>query len=354
VSAYFAEARDGFARAGERCGVVEWCCTVGGAVVRLRFAGTAMIAPTTRALAHLEYRGAPTSALTVHVWDSASTRTLLAPPPWARAMSGRQLRAPCNGDGDARPSVFVRSSPLQALQHPGPDTLSMLDAARQEAIVWSPDAGRLPYYERAAPLRPILHWWGEQRGSQVVHAAAVGTPAGAVLLVGKNGSGKSTAALSCLLAGLTYLGDNDVLLASEPDPFACSLSSCAKLEVEHLQTRLPELATVPRDAARVPGGKVLLYLHERFGDRLADRLPVRAILLPRVSATGTPMLRPVSAAAALTALAPSSLLQLPGSRAGALRALAALARRVPSHVLELGPELSGVGPLVADLIERGR
>ena len=53
---------------------------------------------------------------------------------------------------------------------------------------------------------------------QVVHAASVGTKDGAVLIVGKGGSGKSTSALACLNAGMYYLGDDYTLISNDSNP----------------------------------------------------------------------------------------------------------------------------------------
>ena len=46
-----------------------------------------------------------------------------------------------------------------------------------------------------APFRTILTWWAADHRLALVHAAAVATGDGAVVLAGTSGAGKSTTAL---------------------------------------------------------------------------------------------------------------------------------------------------------------
>ena len=76
-------------------------------------------------------------------------------------------------------------------------------------------------FANALPL-PLV---GRDKGYQLVHAAAVGSEAGAVLISGKGGLGKSTTALSCLGKGLTYVGDSHVVVQLDPFPRVHSLTA---------------------------------------------------------------------------------------------------------------------------------
>ena len=116
--------------------------------------------------------------------------------------------------------------------------LSLLDVRRGLGLLWTANAARLPRYELTFPARSILYWWAHVRGLQMTHAAAVGDAAGGVLLVGKGGSGKSTTALACLEAGLSYAGDDYVLISEQPAPRAHSVYCSGKLHADHIG-RLP-------------------------------------------------------------------------------------------------------------------
>ena len=100
------------------------------------------------------------------------------------------------------------------------------------------------------------------------------------------------------------------------------------------------------DGWRDPQGKILLDLHRFFPNRLRKELALRAILLPRVPkeriGSGRNRFIPVGAGAAVRALAPSTLFQLPGAGPNNFRMIAALTNRLPCFQLELGREVAGV------------
>jgi hypothetical protein len=106
------------------------------------------------------------------------------------------------------------------------------------------------------------------------------------------------------------------------------------------------------NADRLATEKALLFLAGVAGDRVVAGLPVRAIVLPEVcGGLGTEM-APVSPAAALLALAPSTLLPLPKSHAAGLKALAVLTRQVPCYRLRLGADLAEAPRAISDLLTR--
>ena len=231
----------------------------------------------------------------------------------------------------------------------------LVDTERGRAVYFAPDAARVPSWQRSAPLLTVFHAWLAARGVSLVHAGAVGRGSGGVLLVGRGGSGKSTTALACLRAGLGYASDDyaAVDLATAGAPRAHSLFATAKLHGDHAR-RFPDLAGAIANARDLEREKALFLLDGAgLGDRLLLEMPVRAILLPRVVAERPDSrLVPTTAAAALLALAPSTVLQLPGAGAAALRAMAALVRAVPCFVLELGSDLHAIPRPIEDLLAR--
>ena len=192
-------------------GFIDRAYTIAGLPIRLRFAGPALLSPLTQAFRHLDVSES-SGRLTVCIWDTASTGLKMLPPPWEG--DDFLARGVIPGYNDER--VYT------AFQH-GSGAVSMLDAERDPAVFWVPSAEELPYWEKGAPLRTILHWWlgGQQR--QLVHGAAVGNSRGAVLIGGKGGSGKSTTALACLESDLLYLGDDYTVLKSDPSALVYSL-----------------------------------------------------------------------------------------------------------------------------------
>src|SRR5262249_11008520 len=142
----------------------------------------------------------------------------------------------------------------------GEYALNLFDSSTATGIYWTPTPAPLPDWVKASPLRCLLHWWAQSRGCQLVHAAAVGDERGAVLITGKSGIGKSTTALACLEQGLSYLGDDLVLLQLDPAPWVHSLYATAKVH-RHQLARLPRLAALEGGGGSTPDGKAVLFLH---------------------------------------------------------------------------------------------
>lgn len=313
---------------------------IAGETIRLRFAGPALLTTLTRALSHLRSEPVSGPALTVRLWDSESTDTPMEPPPW-QVEAYRELG---RIDGFFAGGFYTMFSW-------GSNSLSMLDTARGEALYWVKRVGRIPYFETAAPHRTILHLWLEARGLQLVHGAAVGTDDGCVLLAGRAGAGKSSATLACLSSRLRLLADDYCVVAPGSPPTVHTLYSSAKTNGDTIG-RLPFLGPLITNPERPRSEKALYFLHESLPEKLLAQAPLRAIIVPRVTGERRSALRDASPGTALAAMAPSTILQLPGADDGTLRRLATLVRSVPCHVLEAGTETAEVPELVLGLLER--
>ena len=316
--------------------------TMAGVSICLRFASSALRERLTPAFAHLAEpagRPAPEAALTVSLWDSASTRAEPPPRPSAPA--------------DHAPGALFHhhEPPLRSAYQPGLETLSILDSEASEAWHWVADAFEQPYWDQASPIRQILFWWLGSRGYLQVHGGAVGTRTGGVLLVGKGGSGKSTVALSSLDSGLLYAGDDYVAVTLDPRPRVQSLYSSAKLEPTHVRTFMPHLVPLLANGERLEDEKAVLYVHEHFPEQTTAGFPLRAVVVPRVTSTrrGSRIVE-VSRAAALAALAPSTIFQLHTADQRALSEMSRLVGTVPCYALELGSDVHEIPGTIAALL----
>jgi len=317
---------------------IEQFYRIGDYVVRLRFAGPALLPLITPALEHLAIPPGLPPALTICLWDSASTGTKMPAPPWDQA--DYIARGEVRGYNDQR---------IETAFHIGADALSILDKERDLAFFWVRDARRLPYYESGAPLRAILHWWMRDHGLQMIHAAAIGTPAGGVLIVGRGGSGKSTTALACFRSGLLYASDDYCLLGGEPFPYVHSIYNSAKLDASDIQ-RFPDIASAASNADRLDAEKALFFLHLICPESIACGFPVRAVLLPAITGRPETTCRPGPASAVLKALAPSTLFQLSGAGRAALETMAGVVRRLPCYRLELGTDVAKISEAIRGLL----
>lgn len=317
---------------------------IDGQTINLRFAGSALTPRIIPALEHL--RGVPTTSpqLTIYLWDSASTHYPFPLHPWsgnASSAFGEEFHSDEGrihfNDGRFRMYFYMD------------DMILMLDSHKGKAIFWVEDAQKLPYHESGAPLRSLLDWWFSNNYRQFVHAAALGTDKGGVLLIGKGGSGKSTTTLACLDSPLQIAGDDYCLLTSTPSPYVKSLYSTAKMDPLDIN-RLPHLRTDISNADRLDSEKALFFLYKRHPKKIIKGFPLRALLIPRITGGTQTSIKPASSIASLMALAPSTIFQLVNEGSTSFGFMSRLVREVPSFYLDLGTDLAQIPATIMELL----
>jgi hypothetical protein len=336
--AYFREASRSFADTCQARRSTSRTFRLGHCRVHIRYSHPALERRLGRALAHLEATDEDAD-LNICAFESARSGVLLPRSPFAVA--------DFHDHGELRVAGSVR-----AVFKLSPRTLSMFDEAAGSALWWTQSAHETPSYERAAPFRTILHWWAQRAGAQLVHGAAVGTERGAVLLAGSGGSGKSTAALSCLGSGLRFAGDDYVLVEQAADPVLHSVYCSGKLTRDQL-SRFPQLRDLAEHTPSEADGKSIIFLHDHFPHELVRTMPLRAIVLPVVTHATRPVIRRASPSECLVGLAPSTMFQHPEAERGrTFRALVSLTRAVPGFHLEAGPEIAAIPAALEEILSR--
>ncbi len=208
----------------------------------------------------------------------------------------------------------------------------------------------LPPWEGGAPFRRQFHW-ALAPDALPIHAAAVGDAHGAALLVGRGGSGKSSTAVACLAAGLGFLGDDYSILRFAPEPVVHSLYCTAKVAHEEL----PHVGALAEacDADVPRGQKAVLFPSRVYPERIVLSAPISVVLLPTIVAgTTEPVVEPASAAEALRALAPSSLVQMHLDAPRELGMLVQLVGTVPAYRLGLGADRAANAAMIAATLAR--
>jgi hypothetical protein len=325
LSPFYAGARREYDLAAERHGVVEVNLRFGDRSVALRFAGQ-RLAEAVLGLGALDARRSGASGeadATIALWEEPLPPAAALPVTW--------------GVDDIGPQGLVRGSGADgvvAVHETASGAVTLVESSPGAAILHRvPSRGLIPWWERAAPLRPALFWAlaGERR--HLVHAAAVGDDRGGVLLAGPRGSGKTTVALAGVAQGVGFVADDYLLLDARGEPEAVSLYGTASIATASAGEEKQVL-----DVARAMPGA------------LRGSLPVRAVVVPRIRG-GRTRLRRVSPAEALRAWAPTTLLQMPLAGGRALASLAAVVRSVPCFGLDVGDdaaELAGAVERVLD------
>jgi hypothetical protein len=328
-----------FAAASRSGAVLEHSYEIAGRRVLMRFAGPAMVERLAGSFSHLESARVDEPDLRINIWDTASTNTV-APP-----IMGVELEGDPTG-----PIFYYEEGEVRALSRW--NTLSVLDARAREAWFWAPDPATMPSWDWASPMRSILHWWLGQHGLVQVHAGAVGSSAGGVLVVGRGGSGKSTTTLASLIAGLRYAGDDYVAIDAGSSPYVHSLYSSGKLDTHHLE-RFPELRNAVVNRERPDAEKAVVYAERAAAGASISGFPIRAVLMPRVAGRVDTRIVAAAPPAALAALAPSTILQLHPPQPDALARMAELVQRVPCYSIELGTDIPQIPRAISHLLEVG-
>jgi hypothetical protein len=323
-----------------------------GETLELVFADEKLLPFFMPALEHLVVQSDDAAAVRVYIWDDVTTKTILPDPPWqgygVQSASGN-LEGVFTRRGDLR---GCQSDRIKAAFNWSANALSMYDTESAVGFYWTQDARRLPAYETSAPLRTILNWRAQQKNGHFIHGAAVGTDHGGVLLAGRGGSGKSTAALASLKAGLRYVSDDYCLVSIEPEPTVHCVFSSAKVDPGNLFRA--EHILFSRSKNQNPyDDKEVFFLYPQFAVQIKPRLPLRAILLPRISGEVSSRLTSAPQADAIRALTVSTVCQFPGAGKRVVDIVMSLVHQLPCYAFDFGTDLDKASDVISRLLETG-
>lgn len=341
LDGYCDQLRATFERARTATGCrVDRTFLLAGQEVKLRFASESLTRILGPALAHLP-AAAFSSGLEVMCWEGDTPEVQPPALPWGWPEEFRN--APYY-----HPAGHER---FFASAYPESAAVVLMRTDRETAFFWTRAAAGLQTYHYASPLLRIFTAWTRPRGLVMVHAGCVGTESGAVLLVGKGGSGKSTTSLVCAEQGMAFLSDDCCLVRPGHSPTAYSLYNSGKIVRAALPLH-PRLAAHAIDPHVEPDSKPVVFLNGIAGTDVRTQLPVRAILVPAITGEPETQIAPISPAGALLALAPSTLFQIQNTDRESFHAMAALVRNVPCFQLNLGTRFAGIPPAIRSLLER--
>lgn len=338
---FFEESRQAFERAEKsRPDSVRKYYSAAGFSFEVRFAGAAAAAQMASALEHLETPPVPNPALSIGLCFFRPGETGMPAVPWPEPEFNAKMEIPGYDDDEhVRATYYAR-----------PETLHIFHGGRNQGYFFMNGVDAVPLPDRGAPVARIFRWWLRRRKIQLVHGAVVGLRGSGVLLAGQGGVGKSTTALACLAEGFSYVSDDYCLLSSEEPYRAYSLYCTGKMRTEDLG-RVPRLKALEASGEADPrSGKTFFFLNRLFPKEVTLEIPVRAVLVPVISAQSESELVKASPIVALKALAPSTLFQLPGSRQHDFYDLARVVEKLPCYVLRLGSSMPGVTRVIADYL----
>jgi hypothetical protein len=271
------------------------------------------------AFAH-QKSGKGTADLTIHAWDSIPTNQCPLPP-W--------------DDVDYQQPSETADTSFFGAYVGGEESLSFYDDTTGTGYFWMRDASELSDWSTGAPFRAILNWYFTTQNIHLVHGAVIGWNNQSILLTAKSGSGKSTTALTAIINGMDYIGDDyTAITLTDQGTIAHSLYQSAKITRSGLDF-FPELVPAIWNKHFSGNQKAIVFLSDIFPDRVKTSLPLSAIFIPTITGGETKII-PVNKVQALIAIAPTTMLQLPLADTGKLKALKDIIDQVPCYVIELG------------------
>lgn len=283
---------------------------------------------------HLEIDPIDSPDLTIGFWDSQSSGIPLQPPRWSD-LQGSRLSL--HGPGTYIQFDF------------GTEILNALRTQDKTGLFWVKDAQYIFFSEKVCPARSIFHWLSENSSLQLIHGGAIGNDLGAAILVGRGGSGKSTSCSTALRSNLFFLGDDYCLLDTGDDPKVYSLYASTKINPDMLPN-FPHLSENRLPTTDTSLEKPSFLVYKSFSERFLASLPLKAILMPRVTGLPETKISRASAMQGLHALAPSTLFQSTGLGDASLKKMAKLSRTLPCFHLELGTNLESIPRAVGALL----
>jgi hypothetical protein len=146
-----------------------------------------------------------------------------------------------------------------------------------------------------------------------------------------------------------HIGEDYCLLTAGDPPTVASLYSSAKVDAEAIP-RLPDARELLASMPIREGDKALLDIHLNRPDKMMRSAPLKAVAIPRITGKTETTVGPSSAGVALSAVAPSTILQLPGNGASAMRLLSSVVQSVPCLYLDVGTDPSLIAPAIGGIL----
>ena len=209
-----------------------------------------------------------------------------------------------------------------------------VDHINKIGIVIAQDSKLIPKFITASPLKEIFNWIMLRNQCSLIHAAAVGNQDGAVLLVGKSGSGKSVTAIRCLFHGLDFYGDDIVGISNKKTPLIHSIFATAKIFNKDI-SKIAGLEKYSILGNLKPNDKEVFFLNEYFKEQLPIVMPIKAILHV-IQSDDTASISPTSVANLLNVVGATSVTLFPYSHQTYTIQLMSLFKSVPCFKFKLG------------------
>ena len=229
----------------------------------------------------------------------------------------------------------------------------VLSARQGKGVEALYEPGRFPPWVASFPLHNLLHWAYQEIGWRIVHAGTLAIDGRGVMLIGAGGAGKSGTTLSGIVNGLDSTGDDYVAMSI--DDGAVRAAPVMKLmKQDGLGLARLGLDPVALGLGDINWQNKYEFDFEQLGaGRRAASIAFKAMLMPRIANAPRSKLTRAPTHAAMMALAPSNLRQLPRGMHEGLQFTAGIARRLPAYFLELSSDPAEIADTIGEFILKG-
>ncbi|MFM7023009.1 MAG: hypothetical protein ACKOXB_08515 [Flavobacteriales bacterium] len=301
--------------------------SLAGLLLRLKFSGEAMLPFVLPAISHLLVN-APVKDpdYEIQIWDSVSTHTAFPDAPCK--VDDIELRGEIKG---------FKSSRFESAYFTHARMLMLLDHQSRKGIVCLMEVSAIPAFELACPLRGIFSWILRSNKSVMLHAAAVGTQDGTILIGGNSGAGKSSTALRCLVAGFHYLGDDICAISMDQNSKAKVHSIyCSGKTLSKDLVKFPELAHAVHHHNESSYEKKIFFFNDCFPEKLAGSNDLKVVIIPHQNPELEIGFQEIPFAKALSVISSSTKQLLPDAGHEMFFMLSSVLHQVPCYQFNLG------------------
>ncbi|MDR0534442.1 MAG: hypothetical protein LBH01_10865 [Verrucomicrobiales bacterium] len=186
-------------------------------------------------------------------------------------------------------------------------------------------------------------------GQALVHAAAVGLDDKGVLICARGGGGKSTLAISSMLAGFQYVADDYLILEQRDRLYANPIYSVITLSPE-MRRRMPSLqAEFLWDNYNKKKQVLGISAHH---SSFARELPIKAVIFPNISHTDACTIEHANKGKAITQLVHSTVSQMGDQKDPShLKTLISFVKDLDFYQINLGTDLHANVSVLAKFIK---
>ncbi len=312
-----------------------------GFSVRIRCVGNKISVMHERVFKHLMLEDVNTSEknfdLTIDLWDQI------------------EIKFPCPVDLISEESLKLRtvtaSADSRIVTDQDINTSLFFDRKEKRIIASFLSADEMNNYDLSKPFNRLLALWYRDMNVDVIHSSMISKNNKGILFLGEGGSGKTTSALSCLVDGFNYLGDDHIGLTEVNNVFiGHSLYASALIYKNHFR-QFPQLQEFELQKNMQPDLKSIIYFSNGYLNKIDNYAEIAVLLLPRVVNSKHTDFRKAGKGETLLAVAPSSLRLQISPNKKAFDTISKLVDRTPSYWIYVGNDLDEIPKCVNEIIK---